>query len=464
MICLEIKSPAALVKMFGAGGIKRLSTRLPTNFMSYEEASDIIADFADSMSYERLDNGAVRELKNRIVDALGNFVESRREIGQVLDSAAASFQGDHATLSGIRASPDFASFYNTFLIRYLDFNDTYLSKEPLHPSDMLGALFALASGINASGRDLITAAAVGYDVGVRLCDSGSLRKVGVDHVVFLEAAAAAAAAKLLGLSRDMIKNAVSLAVVPNVALRETRSGRLSMWKAGAAADASRKAAFAALISRAGITGPALPFSGAMGLIRVILKEFDPSPLRRMNGSGVLDTLIKEYPAEYHAQAAIEAALRINVRPEDVQEVVVESYEAARTILADGPAKWAPENRETADHSLPFIVSVSLVRRSFWLDSYDYIRDPVVVDLMKKVRVEEVEEFTRQYPAKLPVRIRVRLKGGGEVEEFVELPKGHPGRPMSDEEVREKARRLGLKREAIEFVDSLEDRRLGGFVV
>ncbi len=429
-----------------------------------EEASDIIADFADGMSYERLDRKAVQELKKRMIDALGNFVESKREVGAVLDRAASEFNGNYATLSGEQVSPDFAAFYNTFLIRYLDFNDTYLSKEPLHPSDMFGALFALSAKLNASGKDLIEAAAVGYDVGTRLCDSGSLRKVGVDHVVFLEAATAAAAAKLLGLKRDQIKNAVSLAIVPNVALRETRSGRLSMWKAGAAGDATRKAIFAALISKAGITGPELPFSGAMGLVKVILKEFDTSPLKRMNGSGVVDTLIKEFPAEYHAQGAIEAALKMNVKPENVQEVVVESYEAAKTILADSPAKWSPTNRETADHSLPFMVAVTLAKHSFWLDSYNYMSDPVVVGLMKKVRVEEIAEFTRKYPATLPVRIRIRLNDGSTLEEYLELPKGHPARPMSEDEVLQKARRLGLSQDKAEFIMSLEDRRLGGFAV
>ncbi|MGC8970141.1 MAG: MmgE/PrpD family protein [Conexivisphaera sp.] len=414
-----------------------------------EEISDIIADYVQEVDYDRISSEVVHEVERRIVDSLANAAYSSRSAAAgILRAAGASLPGAARTVDGMRLSPDYASFYNTFLIRYLDFNDTYLSREPLHPSDMLGGLLAVGAMVGATGRRLVEAAAVGYEVGVRLCDYSSLRARGFDHVLFLGVAEAAALSKMLGLDRERTKNAVSLALVPNVALRETRSGALSMWKAGAAADASRNAAFAALLAREGLTGPALPFSGRMGLVNVVLREVNEDAFRGLGEPrGILRTHIKEYPAEYHAQAAIEAALSMELEGE-VEEVLVETYEAARTILADDQSKWAPRNRETADHSLPFMVAVALVERRFWLDSYDLIGDPRVRDVVSKVKVVEREDFTRMYPAKLPVRITVRTNRGT-YESYLELPRGHADRPMSDEELESKARALGLRGDSLE---------------
>ena len=429
-----------------------------------EEISDLIADYVQEVEYEKLPSEVVHEVERRIVDALANAAYSSRSTAAgVLRAAGSYLAGAFRTVDGSSFSPDYAAFYNTFLIRYLDFNDTYLSREPLHPSDMLGGLLAVGAAVGSTGRRLVEAAAIGYEVGVRLCDYATLRAKGFDHVLFLGVAEAAAMSKLLGLDRARTKNAISLALVPNLALRETRSGALSMWKAGAAADASRNATFAAILAKEGVTGPALPFSGRMGLVKVVLDKVDEGAFRDLREPrGVLRTHVKEYPAEYHAQAAIEAALSMELEGE-IEEVVVETYEAARTILADDPSKWAPENRETADHSLPFMVSVALVRRRFWLDSYDLIGDPEVRRTMSRVKVVEREEFTSMYPRKLPVRITVKT-GKGTYESYLELPRGHADRPMSDEELARKARDLGLREDSINAAFSARDVEVRNLVV
>lgn len=426
------------------------------------EISDIISKYVVQTNYEMLNDQVKEEAKRRVLDALANAKYAYTEIGGILRKASSYFEGNAYTLDGIKASVDFASFYNTFLIRYLDFNDTYLSKEPLHPSDMIGGLLALGTMFNKTGKELITSIAVGYEVGTRLCDYSSLRRMGFDHVLFLAIAAAAAASKLLGLDIVQTKNAISLATVPNVALRETRSGALSMWKAGAAANASRNAVFAALLAMNGITGPEKPFSGRMGLNSVVLKDVDESKFENMGISGILKTHIKEYPAEYHAQAAIEAALQIDYQGE-IEKVEIETYEAARSILADDESKWAPRNRETADHSLPYMVAVALVKKRFWLDSYSYIYDPEVVSVMKRIKVYEDSEMTKVYPEKLPVKITLTANGATK-SAYLELPKGHAKRPMTNDELIDKAKRLGIKDSTIEKVMALEQHEVKEIVV
>ncbi len=422
------------------------------------EAAKKIADFVKNFSYKDIDETAKQEIINRIIDAVANAKHSYNALKIYLDPLLESFKGRATTLSGKTASVDYASFYNSFLIRYLDFNDTYLSKEPLHPSDMIGGILALASELKSNGKEVIEAIATGYEVGITLCDAGSLRKRGIDHVVFLGVGAAAAASKLLKLDENKTANAISLALVPHIALRETRSGALSMWKGGAAAESVRNAIFAALLAKSGITGPELPFSGKMGLINVIFsgKDFDDSVLDKMNGKGVLRTLIKEFPAEYHAQAAIEAALDIKLK-KDVKKVTVDTYEAAKTILADDASKWKPETRETADHSLPFLVSVTLLTQNFWFESYDLIKDRKVLELTSKVEVNEIEEYTKMYPSSLPVKITVEYSDSTKESAYREVPKGHYKRPMSREEIVAKAHKLGLDKKVIDYIENIENK-------
>lgn len=426
------------------------------------EISDIISRHVEQTNYEMLDSSVKEEAKRRVIDALANAKYSYTEIGSVLRKASGYFLGSAETVDGVKTSVDFASFYNTFLIRYLDFNDTYLSKEPLHPSDMIGGLVALGKMFDVTGKQLITSIAIGYEIGTKLCDSSSLRKRGFDHVLFLAVAEAAAASKLLGLDGEKTKNAISLATVPNVALRETRSGSLSMWKAGAAANASRNAVFATILAMNGITGPEKPFSGKMGLNNIVLQDFDEKNFEEMGNSGILRTYIKEYPAEYHAQAAIEAALQIDYDGE-IEEVEINTYEAAKSILADDESKWSPKNRETADHSLPYMIAVALVKKRFWLDSYSYIQDPEVTSVMKRVKVHEDAEMSKIYPEKLPVEINVRTKNGKK-SAYIELPKGHAKRPLTNGELAEKAIRLGLEKSTIEKAMKLEKIKVKEIVV
>lgn len=428
-----------------------------------EEAKKI-SNFVTNFTYKEVDERVKQEIINRIIDAVANAKYSYNNLKTYLDPMLKNFKGNATTLTGKKASVDYASFYNSFLIRYLDFNDTYLSKEPLHPSDMIGGILALASELKSSGKEVIEAIAVGYEVGIALCDAGSLRKNGIDHVVFLGIGAAAAASKLLKLDEKRTANAISLALVPHIALRETRSGALSMWKGGAAAESVRNAIFAAILAKSGITGPELPFSGKMGLINIIFrgKDFDDSALDQMKGNGVLRTLIKEFPAEYHAQAAIEAALDIKLK-KDVKKIIVDTYEAAKTILADDASKWKPETRETADHSLPFLVSVTLLTQNFWFDSYDLIKEKKVLELASKVEINEIEDYTRMYPSSLPVKITVEYSDSTQESAYREVPKGHYKKPMNREEIISKATKLGLDKKVIDYIENIENKEVVNIV-
>jgi len=406
------------------------------------ELAEILAEYVSSVNYDDLKEKEIHEAKRRIIDSLAVAKASiNSEPAKIVRTLLPSYPGDFLLLWGGNASPDIASFYNTLLIRYLDFNDTYLSLEPLHPSDMIGGLLALGKG--KLGKDIILSIVVGYEIGTRLCDSTSLRKRGFDHVNFLEVAATAAASKLLNLKKEAIYNAISIALIPHIALRQTRSGKLSMWKAGAAAEAVRNAVFSTLLASKGFTGPINPFSGNMGF--KLIADIDTSNFERMSTSKILETSLKKYPVEYHGEAAVEAALSIEYQGE-IRKIYIQTYEAGVSILAD-KEKWNPDNKETADHSLPFIVASTLLTKKMWLENYSMIGDNQIRELMDKIEVMEKEEYTKVYPRELPIKLII-ITDKGRFEKEIRSPRGYYNNPMTDKEVEEKAIKLGMNEKQI----------------
>src|SRR5262249_1505991 len=234
---------------------------------------------------------------------------------------------------GGRTSPEWATFVNGLLIRYLDYNDTYLSLEPAHPSDNVAAVLAAGDLGNPPGPELITAAVLAYEIQCRLCDASSLRKQGVDHVTYGALSSCAAACKLLKLDATQTTHALGIAGVCNVALRQTRSGELSMWKGCAFANAARNGVFAALLASEGMTGPAPIFEGDLGFMKLVTREtFDLPEMGAGKPFMINRTYIKFWPAEYHSQSAIDAAFQLRKElggdVSNVKEIAIHTFEAS----------------------------------------------------------------------------------------------------------------------------------------
>lgn len=411
----------------------------------------LLAGYASAVTWDRLPAETIHEVKRRILDSIGVAVAGFD--GDAPAAARAYAAGlpdpDGATVWGttIRANAEAAGFANAVAVRYLDFNDTYLSKEPLHPSDMISALLALAERRGFSARELIAAIATAYEVSVTLCDAASLRAHGWDHVSYIAIGTACGAGRLLGLSTDRIEHALAIATVPNAAMRETRAGELSMWKGAAAANAARNAVFATLLADSGMTGPDRPFEGEMGFVRLLLggEGFDNDVLSRLESKApptrILDAYIKRWPVEYHAQSAVDAALQFPAElvghPDGIGSIEIDTFDAAYQIIAKGPEKWDPKTRETADHSLQYIVVSALLDGDVTRRTFDpeRIRDARTLDILKsQVTVREDPELTAGYPEGIPNRITVMTADGRREVREVRHPKGHARNPMTDEEV------------------------------
>ena len=418
--------------------------------------ADRLAEYAVGLQYEHLTIEAVHEAKRRFIDSFATAVGAMpAEAFEIARRCALRVQADPGSslLGGGRTSPEWATFVNGLLIRYLDFNDTYLSKEPAHPSDNLAAVLAVGESANASGRDLITAAVLAYEVQCRFCDAASLRLHGVDHVTYGALSSAIAAGKLLRLDAGRLRHAIGIAGVSNIALRQTRSGELSMWKGCAFANAARNGVFATLLAAEGMTGPAPIFEGDLGIFSLVTREAFTLPALggesgNRDGFMINKTYIKFWPAEYHSQSAIDAALQLRqelgdvIDPAQVVTLDIDTFEACYNIIGKYPEAWAPRTRETADHSLPYCTAAALLDGDVTLATFDQARftDPKLLALTGKVKVHLDHVLTPRYPRGIPNRLRLTLSDGRTLVKEVEFPRGHAENPMTDAEVEQKFRR------------------------
>lgn len=416
-----------------------------------------LAQFASRVSYDTLTETAISEVKRRVIDTLGCLISGYDEDA----SAAARKLADRyinnkgATIigSGQKAPADIAAFANGTAIRYLDYNDTYLSIEPLHPSDVIAPLIALAEERGISTKRLIAAIAAAYEIGVVFCDEASLKSNGWDHVNYITVATVVGGANLLGLSVDETEQALALAIVPHAAMRQTRNGEISMWKGAAAANAARNAVFALQLAECGMKGPYEPFEGTMGVNYLMLnKRLNPDRVvRKLENNESPDritiTYVKNWAVEYMTQSAIEAALALREEiqdPADVEHIHIETFQLAYDVLAKDKQKWEPRTRETADHSLPYIVMAALEDNKIDLDTFSAARlaDKQTLERLKTIiTVEVTEEMNAGYPDGNPNRITITLRDGSKLQKLVKHPAGHSGNPMSNDQIEQKFLRL-----------------------
>jgi 2-methylcitrate dehydratase len=412
------------------------------------------AEYASSLNFADLPAAVVHEVKRRFIDSFATAAGAMNADAYAIAKRCAlrvSSQPGASLLGGGKSSVEWATFVNGLLIRYLDYNDTYLSLEPAHPSDNLAAVLSVGEMVGATGQEAVVAAVLAYEIQCRLCDAASLRKHGFDHVTYGAISSALAACKLMQLDVTKTTHAVGLAGVCNTALRQTRSGELSMWKGCAFANAARNAVFASLLAAEGMTGPAPIFEGELGFMKLLTGPFTVAPL----GGGkqpfmITQTYIKFWPAEYHSQSAIDAALQLRAEVGDVKNIKaidIHTFDAAVDIIGKDPEKWRPKTRETADHSLPYCTAVALADGDVTLAQFEPTRfsDPALLDLVAKVKLHRDPALTARYPTGIPNRLTITLSDGKQLVKEVEFPRGHARNPMTDAEVEAKFRRMATPR-------------------
>lgn len=425
-----------------------LNSSLKTN--SYDKTMERLVAFAEGASYDALSADVVHVCKQRVIDtfasALGAFDNPTSAMAHAV--AARSRTDNPATVWGstIKTTPELAGFANGVMTRLLDISDTCLGKSRGHPSDMNSGLIAVAECVHADGKALINAITLAYDVYCSFCNAIDVNTKGWDQPVYGVLGCVLGAGKLLQLNHDQMANAVSLALAPNMALAQARRGHLSNWKGCAGANASRNAVFAALLAQDGFTGPPAVFEGDGGLWQVIGHHDWPLPEQSHLITG---THMKCLPICYHGQASVFAALELRGQfaLDDIDEIVVDSYGAAVMMMGSEASRWAPATRETADHSMPYVVATALMDGAVTDASFSAARlaDQGLRALMAKVKVREDKRLSAAYPEGAPGRVSVRTRSGATHSKEILYPLGHFKNPLSDAQVAAKFHELTAAR-------------------
>jgi 2-methylcitrate dehydratase len=407
--------------------------------------ADDLGVWAAALRFEDLSEHAIHTVRQRLVDTVGCGLgafhaepsRSARRLARALPQGRSRVLG-----TSHFATADVASFVNGSMIRYLDFNDGYIGLEPGHPSDNIASCLAVAEAEGRSGRDLVTAIVLAYEVQMQLQDSANLYRRGWDHVNYVLASSALAAGKLMGLDAKQLTEAVNIALNGHIAMRQVRAGELSSWKGCSAPNAARNGVFSAWLAREGFTGPAPIFEGEMGFMQQVTGSFELKPLdfprRPDDDYAVSRSLTKLLPTNGEMQTAVWATLALHDECRDLEQVeriIVDTTHIGWTILGKDPEKWAPTTRETADHSLPYTVAKVLHDGELTPSSYDVeaLGDPAVGALMSLVEVREDPALTAMLPKRIPNRVTLRLRSGDElVREVLDVPGGH-ATPMTDEQ-------------------------------
>jgi 2-methylcitrate dehydratase len=464
-----LKQIAAASAMAGAPVIPAIAQNRTEGGLAASEGgqvslSEALAHYAINLKYDDLPEEIVRVAKRSILDtlgcAIGGYSAGPSQIAMKLASGVNAKQGATVLCSGIKTSPDLAVFANGVMIRYLDFNDGFVSltRGAGHPSDTIAALLTAAELTGGSGRDLIAATVLSYEVFCKIMDVFDNQEIGVDHSTVTGFAATVSASRLMGLSGQQMVHAIGITAGGNTALHAGRAGTLSNWKSYAAADASRKAIFSVQLAQSGMTGPNQVFEGRGGFFEVISRK-PFTPLKLGEPYGILRTFTKRFALGQFSQSAVQAAMKARqffADPAEIQEVTIGASHAAIKIMADSPDKWRPQTHETADHSMPYAAGVALMYGKIEPEYYEdpYLHDQRLLELVSRIKCIPSEEADRMEKEFNLCELELLLKSGERKRVRVEYHRGHFKNPMTDAEMEEKFRSLAHKQLSASRVDNL----------
>jgi 2-methylcitrate dehydratase len=410
-----------------------------------DRTTALLVDYALGFTERDLTDRVRTSALNHIVDTIAvGIAGTTADASRIAVELATQMTcADGATLigGGSGFAPDHVAFANATMVRTFDWNDGMQAKGGGHPSDMIPGILAAGEIAHSTGAEVLAATTMAYEV---------LGSLGVcfdrkhfDQGFFMGAAVALAAGRLLGLDREALGNAVSLAITIAMPLAVHRWGELSMTKGASTAFAVRNGLFSAMLAGRGFTSAPEAIEGYFGLW-TITGEFEPPLPVIPGGASVMEmSHQKPHPCESQVLGLIDLVPRIRAWTpvDEIESIELEMSERTMRHVAD-PPKYDPQTRETADHSLPYMLSVALVDGELTLDSYRPERylDPALRPVMRKITVrpaddltelrEQVDGVTRMHPN----RITIRTRSGAEMHEELRYHKGHFRDPMTQADI------------------------------
>jgi 2-methylcitrate dehydratase len=437
-----------------------------------------MARWAADLKFTDLRDKAIHEARRYLLDsigcALGGFRQEDARIAlAVLDETGGK---GPATVfgSGKKTDPVSASLANALMVRVMDYNDIYWKQDPSHPSDIIPAAIACGERAGLSCKELIVGIVLGHEFEMRLCEAAfpGIRERGWHHATLTAFVSPIVAGRMLGLSWEKIQHAIGISASRHATLGAVTAGKLTMMKNTVDPMATQSGVFAALLAERGYTGPEHVIDGKEGLTHCFGPEWKLEVL--VDGLGdswrIESCGMKAFPTEALTHAPISATLDLvinnDLAPEQVQKVHIRSLSRAADILA-APSKSDPQSKETADHSLPYVIAAAVADRQVTPAQFepDKIMNPLIREQLNKVEVVADPEIEAVFPELQRVIVTIETTDGRELTTQLDYPKGDPRNPLTDHEVEEKfdalaapvmsdAGRRRLK-EAVWALDSVE---------
>jgi len=434
-----------------------------------------MSQWAAKLKFEDLSKDAIYQAKRFLLDsvgcALGGYQQHDVVIAlEVLDEIAGPGK---ATVIGTGKQMDAvsASLANALMIRCMDYNDIYWKQDPSHPSDIFPAAMACCERAGGDGRELIVGLVLGHEFEMRLCEAAfpGIRERGWHHATLTAFVSPIVAARMLHLDWTQMQHAVGISASARATLGAVTAGKLTMMKNTVDPMATQSGVFAALLAEKGYSGPEHVLDGKEGLTHCFGPKWKLNILTDGLGESwrITQCGMKAFPTEALTHTPISAVLSLvkdnDLKPNEVAKVHIRTTARGADILSD-PSKYDPHTKETADHSLPYVIAAAIAERQVTPLQFtmDKIMDPTIRSQLNKIVVVADPEIEKVFPALQRVIVTITTTDGREFSKQLDYPKGDPRNPLTDKEVQEKFEALAApvmsanaRRAAVDAIWSLE---------
>ena len=406
--------------------------------------------WAANVRYKQLSQDAVYQAKRFLLDsigcALGGYQQHDVKIAlEVLDEIAG--KGTSTVIgTGKKIDPVSASLANALMIRCMDYNDIYWKQDPSHPSDIFPAALACCERAKSDGKELIVGLVLGHEFEMRFCEAAfpGIRERGWHHATLTAFVSPIVAGRALLLPWQQIQHAIGISASRHCTLGAVTAGKLTMMKNTVDPMATQSGVLAALMAEKGYTGPEHVVDGKEGLTHCFGPDWKLNLLTDGLGESwrITQCGMKFFPTEALTHAPISAVLDLvksnDLHPEKVEKIQIRSLARAADILSD-PSKYDPHTKETADHSLPYVIAAALVDRQVTPAQFEMakIMAPTIRAQLKKVEVVADPEIEKVFPALQRVIVNITTTDGKTHSKQLDSPKGGPRNPLTDAEIEEK---------------------------
>jgi 2-methylcitrate dehydratase len=409
-----------------------------------------ISRWAGQLGFDQLPDDAVHEAKRYLLDsvgcALGGFLQHDVKIALEVLGEHGGRGGATVIGTGAKTDPVSASLLNALMVRVMDYNDIYWKQDPSHPSDIIPAALACGERAAKNGRDLIVGIVLGHEFEMRLCEAAfpGVRERGWHHATLTAFVSPIVAGKMLDLDWERMQHAIGISGSRMCTLGAVTAGKLTMMKNTVDPMATQSGVLAALLAERGYTGPEHVIDGKEGLVHCMGPEWKLNLLEDGLGKSwrITQCGMKAFPTEALTHAPISCVLDLikenDLAADRVEKVHIRSLARAADILAD-PSKYDPRSKETADHSLPYVIAAAIAERQVTPLQFtaEKIMDPTIRAQLNKVEVVADPEIEALFPELQRVVVKITTTDGQELTKQVDYPKGDPRNPLTDREIEEK---------------------------